>query len=173
MMVRLSRLLKHRWREATLASNSLSEALLSRLAQQVSASEQRHTGEIRVAVEAGLPLSYLWRDAPLAQIIRQRAISQFGKLRVWDTAQNNGVLIYLLLAERRIEVLADRGLSDRVPDQVWQGMVTQMGSAFAKDDFESGLTLAIKEVSALLTQHFALEAGANNPNELPDQPHLG
>ena len=173
MISRVSRLLKHRWREATLARNSVSEALLSRLAQQVSASEQQHSGEIRVMVEAGLPLSYLWRDAPLAQIIRQRAISQFGKLRVWDTAQNNGVLIYLLLAERRIEVLADRGLSEQVPGQVWQSMVSQMGAAFAKDDFETGLTLAIEQVSALLQQHFALKTGAINPNELPDQPHLG
>ena len=75
MISRVSRLLKHRWREATLARNSVSEALLSRLAQQVSASERQHSGEIRVMVEAGLPLSYLWRDAPLAHLIRQRAIS--------------------------------------------------------------------------------------------------
>ena len=173
MMARLSLLLKHRWREATLARNSLPEGLLSRLAQQVSTSEKQHSGEIRVMLEAGLPLSYLWRDAPLTQLIRQRAISQFGKLRVWDTAQNNGVLIYLLLAERRIEVLADRGLSERVPGEVWQSMVSQMGAAFAMDDFETGLTMAIEQVSTLLQEHFALQTGANNPNELPDQPHLG
>jgi uncharacterized membrane protein len=173
MVERISRLLKHRWLEATLGGNSVSEALLSRLAQQVSASERQHSGEIRVMVEAGLPLSYLWRDAPLAHLIRQRAISQFGKLRVWDTAQNNGVLIYLLLAERRIEVLADRGLSELVPGQVWQRMVSQMGTAFAEGDFETGLTLAIEQVSAMLLQHFPLQTGAYNPNELPDQPHLG
>ncbi len=172
-MLRLTRLFAHRWREATLPRNTVSGALLTRLASQVGASEQKHSGEIRVAVEVGLPLSYLWRDASLAQIIRQRAITQFGKLRVWDTAQNNGVLIYLLLAERRIEVLADRGLSERVSNDVWQTMVARMGAAFSRDDFEPGLKLAIDEVSGLLTQHFPLGPGEASPNELPDRPFLG
>ena len=83
--------------------------------QRVAASEARHSGQIRICVEAGLPFSYLWRHVrrgvPLRQVIRQRAVTMFGKLRVWDTERNNGVLIYLLLAEHAIELVADRGLN--------------------------------------------------------------
>ena len=173
MMNRMTRLLQHRWREAMLACGSLSAAMLARLAERVHRSEQGHSGEIRLFVEVGLPLSYLWRSAPLGQIIRERAITQFGKLRVWDTAHNNGVLIYLLLAERRIEVVADRGLSAQVAPEVWQAMVRRMGAAFKQGAFEAGLVLAVDEISALLVQHFALVPGEANPNELPDQPHVG
>jgi len=173
MTTRMTRLLQHRWREARLARDSLSAAMLARLAERVRQSEQGHSGEIRLFVEAGLPLSYLWRSAPLSQIIRERAITQFGKLRVWDTAHNNGVLIYLLVAERRIEVVADRGLSARVAPEVWQAMVRRMGAAFKQGAFEAGLALAVDEISTLLDQHFALAPGEANPNELPDQPFLG
>ncbi len=77
----------------------------------MAASEQRHTGEIRICVEAGLPLSYLWRDAPARA---SAPVMLFGKLRVWDTEHNNGVLIYLLLADHAIEIVADRGIDARV-----------------------------------------------------------
>ena len=97
----------------------------------------------------------------------------FGKLRVWDTQQNNGVLIYLLLAEHAIEVVADRGLSRRVPAAEWQAMVQRMGAAFREGRFEDGLTHALEEVSALLVQHFPLKPGEHNGNELPDEPVLG
>ena len=173
MTTRTTRLLQHRWREARLARDSLSAAMLAGLAERVRQNEQGHSGEIRLFVEAGLPLSYLWRGAPLGQIIRERAITQFGKLRVWDTAHNNGVLIYLLLAERRIEVVADRGLSAKVSPEVWQAMVRRMGVAFEQGAFEAGLVLAVDEISALLGQHFALVPGEANPNELPDQPLVG
>ncbi|HYF44445.1 MAG TPA: TPM domain-containing protein, partial [Ramlibacter sp.] len=119
--------------------------------------------------EAGLPMSYLWRDATP----RERAISVFGKLRVWDTEQNNGVLIYLLLAEHAIEVVADRGLARRVDPDTWQAIVQHMGAAFRAGRFEDGLTQALEEVSALLVQHFPAAAGAANANELPDAPVLG
>ena len=173
MTTRMTRLLRHRWREARLPRDCLSAPLLSRLGEQVRVGEQGHSGEIRVFAEAGLPLSYLWRRAPLSQIIRERAITQFGKLRVWDTAHNNGVLIYLLLAERRIEVVADRGLSAEVSSEVWLGMVRRMSVAFKQGAFEAGLALAVDEISALLHQHFALAPGEANPNELPDQPFVG
>ena len=91
---RLARIVKHRaWDEAD-AQRALSEPALARLQARVAASEQVHSGEIRICIEAGLPLSYLWRDATA----RERAVAMFGKLRVWDTEANNGVLIYLLLA---------------------------------------------------------------------------
>ena len=134
--------------------------------QRVAASETRHSGEIRVCVEAGLPLSYLWRGATA----RERAVTLFGKLRVWDTEQNNGVLIYLLLAEHRIEIVADRGLDRHVGAAQWQAIVGSMREAFAAGRFEDGLNAAIAAVHALLVQHFALEPGRTNPNELPDAP---
>jgi uncharacterized membrane protein len=140
--------------------------LLDRLTRRVAASERRHTGEIRICVEAGLPLSYLWRDAPA----RERAIMLFGKLRVWDTEHNNGVLIYLLLAEHAIEIVADRGIDARVDDAQWAALAQRMGAAFREQRFEDGLTLALEEVSALLVSHFPLAEGQADRNELPDAP---
>ena len=100
MMQRLRRMFRHRWLDENDTRRAIPPALAQRLAERVAASERRHSGEIRVYVEAGLPLSYLWREAPP----RERAIAMFGKLRVWDTEQNNGVLLYLLLADRDVEI---------------------------------------------------------------------
>ena len=110
---RLARIWRHRWIDDADLRRALPPDLLERLGQRVAASERRHSGEVRICVEAGLPLSYLWRDAPA----RERAIMMFGKLRVWDTENNNGVLIYLLLAEHAIEIVADRGIDAKVPNE--------------------------------------------------------
>jgi uncharacterized membrane protein len=169
MLQRLQRLLRHRWRDESDTRRAIPPALAQRLAERVAASERRHSGEIRIYVEAGLPLSYLWRDAKP----RERAVAMFGKLGVWDTEQNNGVLVYLLLAERAIEIVADRGLSRQVPQEQWQQIVQRMGGAFSAGRYEEGLAQAVDEVTALLVQHFPLRAGEANPNELPDQPVLG
>ncbi len=163
-MNRFLRLLKHRWTDETDAARALGAEALQRLEQRVAASERRHSGEIRLCVEAGLPLSYLWRGATP----RQRAITMFGKLRVWDTEHNNGVLIYLLLAEHAIEVVADRGLARRVPAETWQQLVAGMREAFRAGRFEAGLAQAVDAVDALLVAHFPLAEGQTNPNELPD-----
>jgi uncharacterized membrane protein YgcG len=167
-MNRWLRILKHRWTDETDAARALGPEALLRLEQRVAASERRHSGEIRLCVEAGLPLSYLWRDATP----RQRAVTMFGKLRVWDTEQNNGVLIYLLLAEHAIEVVADRGLARAVPPETWQQLVAGMREAFRAGRFEDGLAQAVDRVDALLVAHFPLAAGQANPNELPDAAHL-
>jgi TPM domain len=172
MIKRIQRIFRHRWTDESDARRALPPELLERLTGRVAASERRHSGEIRICVEAGLPLSYLWRDAPTPVVVRERAVMMFSKLGVWDTAQNNGVLIYLLLAEHAIEIVADRGLNDKVPPAEWQAMVSRMGAAFRKGQFEEGLTQALEEVSALLVQHFPLADGQVNPNELPDDPAL-
>jgi uncharacterized membrane protein len=113
---------------------------------------------------------------PLRQVIRQRAVTMFGKLRVWDTERNNGVLVYLLLADHAIELVADRGLNAFVTPADWQAMVQRMGQAFREHRFEDGLTQALEEVSAVLVAYFprdAVEAVAHGPgNELPDAPVL-
>jgi len=165
---RLARIWRHRWTDEADVRRALPADLLDRLTRRVAASERRHSGEIRVCVEAGLPLSYLWRDAPA----RERAIMLFGKLRVWDTADNNGVLIYLLLAEHAIEIVADRGIDARVDAAQWAAMATRMGAAFREGRFEDGLTQALEEVSALLVEHFPLADGQADRNELPDAPVL-
>ena len=167
-MNKLTRILKHRWLDETDSARALGAAALQRLQARVAASEKGHSGEIRLCIEAGLPLSYLWRNASA----RQRAVTMFGKLRVWDTEHNNGVLIYLLLAEQQIEIVADRGLSNRVPQAHWDTVLSDMRQAFRRRQFEEGLGQAIAAVDVLLARHFPLAAGEFNPNELPDRADL-
>jgi uncharacterized membrane protein len=167
-MNRFVRILKHRWLDETDAARALGPEALLRLEQRVAASERRHSGEVRLCVEAGLPLSYLWRGAAP----RQRAITMFGKLRVWDTEHNNGVLIYLLLADHAIEIVADRGLTRVVPPETWPQLVAGMRDAFRAGRFEEGLAQAVDAVDGLLSAHFPLAAGQGNPNELPDRADL-
>jgi len=164
----LGRIWRHRWTDEAAVRRVLPPDMLERLTRRVAASEHRHTGEIRICVEAGLPMSYLWRDAPA----RQRAVMLFGKLRVWDTQHNNGVLIYLLLAEHAIEIVADRGIDAHVDAAEWAAMAQRMGAAFREGRFEDGLTQALEEVSALLVAHFPAVPGERNSNELPDAPVL-
>lgn len=165
-MNRWLRIFKHRWIDDRDAARLVSPEALARLEQRVAESERRHGGEIRVCVEAGLPLSYLWRGATP----RGRAITMFGKLRVWDTEQNNGVLIYLLLAEHAIEIVADRGLDRHVDAARWQEILATMRDAFRAGRFEEGLNQAVDAVDAVLARHFPLAEGEHNPNELPDRP---
>lgn len=176
MWKRIQTLLRHRWLDEGDTRRAIDPDMLERLRQRVAASETRHTGELRICVEAGLPLAYLWRHlrgkVPLDELVRERATTMFGKLRVWDTEHNNGVLIYLLLAEREIELVADRGLNGVVSQAEWQAMVQRMGAAFARGQFEDGLTQALQEVSAPLVAHFP--AGPQpNRNDQPDTPVLG
>ena len=162
----LRRLWRHRWVDAADVRRVLPPEALERLKTRVAASERRHRGEVRICIEAGLPWSYIRRGAPA----RERAITLFGKLRVWDTADNNGVLIYLLLAEHAIEIVADRGNDAHENAQEWAAMAKRMGAAFREGRFEDGLTQALEEVSALLVAHFPLAEGEPDRNELPDEP---
>ena len=163
------RVLRHRSLDTTDTRRAIPADMVQRLMERVAASEQRHTGEIRIYVESSLPSSYLWRGADT----RERAVMMFSKLRVWDTAHNNGVLIYLMLAEHAIELVADRGIDAHVPAQHWQMVVTRMADAFRGNRYEDGLTQALEEVSAVLVEHFPARDTAENPNELPDAPVLG
>lgn len=165
---RLLRLLKHRWLDERDVRRALDEAALQRIEVRVAASERRHGGEIRVCVEAGLPTSYVWQRLAA----RDRAITMFGKLRVWDTEANNGVLIYLLLAEHAIEIVADRGLNRHVDHAEWQAIVDGMRAAFRAGRFEEGLNAAVDAVDALLARHFPATPGDANPDELPNAPVL-
>ena len=159
------RALRHRW--VGMAHPPLSADALQRLATCVAASEQQHTGQIRVCVENSLPPSYLWRGASA----RDRALTLFGKLRVWDTEHNNGVLIYLLRAEHAIEIVADRGVARCVDAAEWQAIVARMAPGLRQSAYEATLAQAIDAVSAHLQAHFPRDAGtASTANELPDTP---
>ena len=169
-MNKLVRILKHRWLDERDAQRAIGTDGLARLEARVTESERRHIGEIRVCVESGLPLSYLWRDATA----RERAVAMFSKLRVWDTEFNSGVLIYLLLAEHRIEIVADRGLNRHVSAQEWQQILEPMRAAFRAGQFEAGLNQAIDAVDALMLKYLAFGEGrgdaGSNPNELSNAP---
>ncbi len=161
---RLGRFFRHRFWDEADVRRVLPPAALARLSARVTESELRHAGEIRLCVEASLPISYLWRGLTA----RQRALAQFGKLRVWDTEHNNGVLIYLLLAEHAIEIVADRGLNRRVSAAQWQAVIDGLRQSLRGGQFEQGLVEAIRAVEALLAEHFPPEPGAPPRNELPD-----
>jgi uncharacterized membrane protein len=171
---RLRRILRHRWIDERDVRRAVPPELLSKLERYVAASEARHSGEIRICIEAGLPMSYLWRDATP----RERAIAMFGKLRVWDTAANNGVLIYLLLAENAIEIVADRAINTVATASLgsenafWQERIVRMRPYLQRREFEAGLTLALEEISALMMQHFPLQVPQLDRNELPNAPDL-
>jgi len=170
MWDRIKRLLRHRWMEDS--QRVISADAIARLKQKVTASEGWHSGEFSMCMGGGRPNGHRGRAGQMRTIQRQRALSQFGKLRVWDTEHNNGVLIYLLLAERSIELVADRGLNRHVSPQDWHAMVERLGDALREGRFEDGLMAAIEEVSAVLEAHFPLAPDQVRPNELPDQPTL-
>lgn len=170
MLAQITRLFRHRWADDS--TRVIGPDVMQRLAQRVAESELSHSGQIRICVESGLPTSYLLRPDSLPALTRQRALAQFGKLHVWDTAHNNGILIYLLLAERAIELVADRGLNPYISHDAWVAMVQRLGTALRESRFEDGLTQAIDEISAVLMHHFPRAAGQVNANELPDEPVL-
>lgn len=161
----LSRWIRHAWMDADDARRTLTSAGLARLETRVRDSETRHRGELRVCIQAGLSLGELWRGVTP----RDCAIELFSHLRVWDTEHNNGVLIYLLLADHRIEILADRGLTRHAPPEFWRHLVDQLSGALRSGRFEEGLNEAIDEVDALMRRHYPLtHEHESNPNELSD-----
>lgn len=132
--------------------------------QAIRESESRHGGQIRFAVEAALDYSALRRNLTAGE----RAIEVFSQLRVWDTEHNNGVLIYLLLAEHDVEIVADRGINAKTDISSWEQICHVMETAFRDGKFEEGVVTGICEVSNHLQRHFPIQAGAIN--ELPDKP---
>src|SRR5512143_1345205 len=138
----IGRWLRHWFKTPQAVRKAYSEEALARIQQAIADSERSHSGEIRFAVEASLPWSYLKRDAPS----RQRAAMVFAKLRVCDTEQNNGVLIYVELADRSIEVIADRGIARRVPRAEWDAICARMRDAFRGGRFEEGAVDGVRAV---------------------------
>jgi uncharacterized membrane protein len=141
-------------------------SVLGAIERSIATQERRHRGELRFVVEGGLPLGPLMAG----RTARERAIDVFSRLRVWDTEDNAGVLVYLLLADRQVEIVADRGIHARVGSAAWDAICGEMQAAFASGRFEAGAILGIEAISDLLAAHYP--PGDENPNELPDTPVL-
>ena len=139
---------------------------LKAIKAEIAASERSHAGQIRFAVEGALPVAGLLRG----QAARSRALEVFSQLRVWDTEHNNGVLIYLLLADRDVEIVADRGIHARAGAPEWEDICRAMEAAFRQQRFEEGALAGIRAVTRLLAQHFPAQPGGSN--ELSDRPVL-
>ena len=158
----MGRTLKHLFMPHWLAVRPFPLSALRKIEQAVKASERSHRGEIRFAVEGPLHL------AQLRISTRERAKQVFGQLGVWDTAENSGVLIYVQLVDRRIEIVADRGIAAHVKQPEWDAVCRAMERSFRQHQFEQGALDAIQSVTAILARHFP--PGATHPNELPDKP---
>jgi uncharacterized membrane protein len=153
-------LLEHRWR----VRRVFPPRALARIEQAIKAGEATHAGQIRFVVEGALDAAPLFRDQPP----RARALDQFSHLRIWDTAQNNGVLIYLLLADRDVEIVADRGIDAKVGAEGWETICRDMEAEFRAGHFERGVIKGIEAVSRELARHFPPDSQPRN--ELPDKP---
>ena len=158
----MGRTLKHLLTPHWLALRPFPHSALAKIEQAVKASERLHRGEIRFAVEGPLHTVHLRLST------RSRARQVFGQLGVWDTAENSGVLIYVQLVDRKIEIVADRGIAARVEQAEWDAVCRAMESSFKAGDFEAGALQAIQSVTAILARHFP--PGPRNPNELSDKP---
>ena len=164
--MQVGRWLRHWFTTPQAVRRAFPEDGLARIREAIAATEATHSGEIRFAIEPALPWSYLRRGAP----VRQRAVMIFSKLRVWDTEYNNGVLLYVELADHGVEIVADRGIARRVPQGEWQAICASLREHFQRGAFEQGVTQAIARIGAQLTEHFPLQPGDKNPNELSDKP---
>jgi uncharacterized membrane protein len=153
-------LLQHHWRRRL----AFPPATLSNIEQAIKAGETMHAAQLRFVVEGALDGAPLFRNQPA----RERALDVFSQLRVWDTAQNNGVLIYLLLADRDVEIVADRGIHAHVGTAGWEKICVEMETEFRAGNFERGVIKGIEAVSRQLAAHFPPQGGGMN--ELPDKP---
>ena len=159
------RWLQHLFLDQLALSRAFPKAALAAIGRAVAEQERRHRGELRVVIEGGLPLQALVTQ----RSARQRAQQLFARLGVGGTKDGAGVLIYLLLADRRVEILADRGIDGRVGSTAWETICGAMQREFAAGRYEQGVRSGLSSVSDLLAQHFPADP-SGNPNELPDAP---
>jgi uncharacterized membrane protein len=159
----LKRLARHLMLSGREVARAFPRPALDAIDQAIKDSEATHRGEIRFAVEGALD------DAPLfkGQSARERAIDLFSALRIWDTELNNGVLIYVLLADRDVEIVADRGIAAKVDAQAWQDICHAIEAACAQGDYAAGALKGIRAVTEVLAAHFPADGGGRN--ELPDE----
>ena len=163
-MVNFKRWFTHAFMPPWVWRRAFPQTTLDAIEAAIRTSETTHGGEIRFAIENSLAASRVWRGVTG----RERAIEMFTHLRVWDTEQNSGVLVYLLLADHDIEIVADRGIAARVDPAAWEGVAQAMEAAFRQGEFERGALAGIEQISALLAAHFP--PSGHNPDELANRP---
>jgi uncharacterized membrane protein len=162
----LLRLLRHVFTTRFSTRRHFSLRVRDAVEQAIGECEAHHGGEIRFVVETAFDLPELWRNLPP----RQRALQLFGQFGVWDTAHNNGVLIYVLMADHVVEIIADRGIAARVAPSEWEAVCRQMEQHYRAGRFGEGSVAGIRGVGALLGRHFP--GKKHSDNELPNQPVL-
>jgi hypothetical protein len=160
----ITRFLKHLFIPDWVARRAFPAGSLSKIERAIRASEQKHDGELRFVIEAGLPFRYLLRK----KSSRTRAEDLFASLKIWDTEHNSGVLIYVQLVSRHIDIVADRGISRNLEQAEWNKVCGAMEKAFRAGRYEEGALEAIASCTALLARHFP-SSGVRR-NELPDRP---
>jgi len=163
--MKLARTLKHLLIPDWVSRDAFSARSLREIEKAIKASERRHEGELRFVVEGSLPLSYLLLRNRSS---RRRAEDLFSSLKVWDTERNTGVLIYVQLVSRHIDIVADRGIAAKVGQAEWDAVCRAMESSFRKKEFLKGSLEALERVTSLLARHFPSAGGG--ANELPDRP---
>jgi len=163
-MVNFKRWFKHVFMPPWAWRRAFPQATLDAIEAAIDASETTHAGEIRFAIENSLPGNLAWRGMSG----RERAIEMFSNLYVWDTEHNSGVLIYLLLADHDIEIVADRGIAAQVDPAAWEAVAQTMEAAFRQGEFERGALAGIAQIGELLTKNFP--PSGLNPDELANRP---
>ena len=158
------RLLRHLFALPGAVARAFPPTAMSTIESAIRESEKLHDGEIRFAVEATLDPAQLWRSVTA----RSRAIELFAELGVWDTERNNGVLIYLLLAERDVEIVADRGFNGKVSAAEWEGVCRSMEAALREGRHAAAVVSGVEAISQIVARHFPPAAAGRN--ELPDRP---
>ena len=161
--MKILRILKHLLTTNRQVKRAFPHSALDAIEAAIKASETAHAGEIRFVVEGALDGMPLFKG----QSPRNRAIELFAQLRVWDTEHNNGLLIYLLLADRAVEIVADRGVHAKVGTEEWGKVCRQMELAFKQSNYRDGVIKGVQAVARHLVQHFPAD---DDPDELPNRP---
>jgi uncharacterized membrane protein len=164
--MQIGRTLRHLTSSTRGTRSCFTPAVLAEIEAAITAAEAQHAGEIRFAIETALPWAALWHKVTP----RARAIEAFARLGIWDTQSNNGVLIYVLRADRAVEIVADRGINERVSAAEWESVCREVETHYRAGHYVEGSRAAVAGVARLLAQHFP--AARASGNELPNQPIL-
>lgn len=160
----LKRFLRHVWMSPIILNRHFPATTLAAIGQAVTAGEKSHRGQVRFAIEAELSTGQLWAGVAA----RERAIDVFSLLRVWDTEENNGVLVYVLLADHKVEIVADRAIHRHVGDERWRAICHEIEQHYRRGDFRTGSVTGVDKIGAELAAHFPRTG--EHKNEQPDRP---
>jgi len=163
-----SRWLRHTFTTGGTLRRAFPPAALAQIEAAVTASERLHAGEIRVAIEGALEPGEVWAG----KSPRERALEVFAALGVWDTDANNGVLVYVLLADHDVEIVADRGFNGRVSAAEWSAVCDDMQREFRAGRYASGVVTGVEDVGRIVGAHYPQLPGQRDADELPNRPAL-